>query len=126
MVTTVYASILALILVVLSMRVIGLRGNPVFRFFAFRTAGDETLERAIRAHGNFIEYTPMMLILLWLAEQEGTAATSLHAYAGSFLLGRVMHGWCFAFTQRNLVLRVGGTILTLFPLAGLALKLLIN
>lgn len=124
-ITTLYAAYLAFILVILSVRVIALRGNPVFKLFAFRHAGDDSLDRAIRAHGNFTEYTPFFLILLFLAEQAGHAHSTLHYIALSFLIGRMMHGLCFSFLARNLFLRVGGTVLTLFPILGLAIRLLV-
>lgn len=120
-----YAGLLAVWLVILSLRVIALRGNPAFRWFAFgqhKTA----LDRAIRAQGNLTEYAPVFLILLLLAEMQGLAAASVHAYALTFTLGRLMHGVCFGFMERNLALRVGGTVLTLFPLLGLAVLLILK
>jgi len=44
MITALYASLLALLLFVLSIRVIGLRGNPIFAFIA-QGKGDEALFR---------------------------------------------------------------------------------
>ena len=102
------------------MRVIALRGNPVFAVISFGKDRPDTLDRAIRAHGNFAEYTPLFLILLILAERSDMASSGIHAYATSFCVGRLMHGFCFALLKRNLFLRVGGTVLTLFPLLGLA------
>ena len=102
------------------MRVIALRGNPVFAVLSFGKDSPDTLDRAIRAHGNFAEYTPLFLILLYLAERSDMASSGMHAYAASFFAGRLMHGICFALLKRNLFLRVGGTVLTLFPLLGLA------
>lgn len=120
MLTALYASLLCLMFILLSVRVIGLRGNPVFALLSFGKDQPETLDRAIRAHGNFAEYTPLFLILLYLAESLNMTSFGLHAYAASFATGRVMHGACFALLKRNLFLRVGGTVLTLFPLLGLA------
>ncbi len=62
MVTALYAALLALLLFILSIRVIGLRGNLAFAFIAQSRGDDERLQRAIRAHGNFTEYVPTMLI----------------------------------------------------------------
>lgn len=124
MITPVYASLLALLLFVLSIRVIGLRGNPAFGFIARGKRDDELLQRAIRAHGNFTEYAPTMLILLFFLETSGAANDKLHALAGAFLLGRLMHGICMGFMRSNIPLRVGGTALTLLPLATAAVSLL--
>ena len=125
MVVTTYAALLAIWLVILSTRVIAFRGNPAFRWFAFGKH-DESLDRAIRAQGNLTEYAPVFLILMLLAEMHGIASASLHYYGMAFLLGRLMHGICFGFMKKNLLLRVVGTTLTLFPILGLAVVLLMR
>ena len=56
MITALYASLLAILLFILSIRVIGLRGSPVFAFIAQGKGDEELLQRAIRAQGNFTEY----------------------------------------------------------------------
>lgn len=125
-ITAHYAGFLALFYLVLSLRVLALRGNPVFRFLAFgRDAAGDVLERAARGHGNFAEYTPIFLILLYLCETSGVAAAMLHGCAGAFTLGRLMHGILFAFMKRNMALRVGGMVLTLTPMGILAIWLLV-
>ena len=126
MVTALYASLLAILLFILSIRVIGLRGNPAFAFIAQGKGDDELLQRAIRAQGNLTEYAPTMLILLFLLETSGVADAKLHALASAFLLGRVMHGICMGFMRSNMPLRVGGTALTLLPLAAAAVALLMQ
>ena len=55
MITALYASLLALWFVFLSMRVI-IRGNPMFAFLILGATPDDMLERAVRAHGNLAEY----------------------------------------------------------------------
>ena len=52
MVTALYASLLAIPLFILSIGVIGLRGNPVFVFIAQVKGDGELLQRVIRAHGS--------------------------------------------------------------------------
>ena len=126
MVTGLYASLLALWLIILSTRVIALRGNPAFRWFAFGNSDHTGLERAIRAQGNLAEYAPIFLIMMLLAEMQAVAASSLHWYGMVFCLGRAMHGICFGFMRQNFFLRVGGMILTLFAMLGLATLLLIR
>ncbi|MEM9396685.1 MAG: MAPEG family protein [Pseudomonadota bacterium] len=125
MVTALYTAILAIWLIVLSFRVIALRGNPAFSFFAFGKEDSTSLDRAIRGHGNLTEYAPMMLLLLFFLEQQGASAGLLHGLGGTFLLGRLMHGFCFAFMKKSMVLRIGGMVLTLTCLLlGAALLLL--
>lgn len=108
----------------LSVRVIALRGNPAFAFMAQGKGDDELLQRAIRAHGNFAEYVPFMLIILYLLEVSGTSPSKLHVLGGAFLLGRIMHGICMGFLRSNMPLRVGGTALTLIPFISSAVALL--
>jgi len=124
LVTALYAALLALLLFILSIRVIGLRGNPAFAFIAQGRGDDELLQRAIRAHGNFTEYVPTMLILLYFLEMSGLSAGLLHAVASTFFVGRMMHGVCMGFMRSNMPLRVGGTALTLLPLLAAAMALL--
>ena len=123
MITALYASLLTLWLVFLSFRVIALRGSPVFAFLNINTDDDEMLQRAIRAHGNLTEYAPMMVILLYLLETNGTDPGTLHSIGLAFLIGRLMHGICFGFMKSTMPLRIGGTALTLTPLLVAALML---
>ena len=124
MITALYAGLLATLLFILSIRVIGLRGNPAFSFIAHGKGDKELLQRATRAHGNFTEYAPMMLILLAFLELSEVSELRLHLLGGSFLLGRVMHGICMGFMRSNMLLRIGGTALTLFPLLAAAIDLI--
>ena len=124
MITSLYAGLLAMLLFILSIRVIGLRGNPAFSFIAHGKGDEELLQRAIRAHGNFTEYVPMMLILLGFLELSEASELKLHLLGGAFLLGRVMHGICMGFMRSNMPLRVGGTALTLIPMAVAAIALI--
>ena len=124
MIVALYASSLAIWLVILSTRVIALRGNPIFKWFAFGHNDKKALDRAIRAQGNLIEYAPLFIILLLLAEMMGLLPATLHAFGLAFFIGRLMHGICFGFMRQNMVLRIAGTSLTLFPLLGLAVLLL--
>ena len=124
MITALYAGLLAMLLFILSIRVIGLRGNPAFSFIAHGKGDEELLQRAIRAHGNFTEYVPMMLILLGFLELSEASELKLHLLGGAFLLGRVMHGICMGFMRFSMPLRVGGTALTLIPMAVAAIALI--
>ena len=88
--------------------------------------GEQALTRSIRAQGNLIEYAPMFMILMFIAESGGVSSFSLHYYGGTFLLGRLMHGTCMGFMEKSVVLRSGGTILTLLPLLGISVLLLMQ
>lgn len=126
MITGTYASLLGLLLIILSTRIIALRGMPALRWFAFGNDGQESLQRAIRGHGNLIEYAPIFLILMLVAESGGLKEATLYSYGTVFLVARLMHGLCFGFLKHSTVLRVGGTALTLGSILGLAVLVLMR
>ena len=113
-VTVTYTLILVSFMLILAFRIIDLRGSPVTKFLHSenRTVDEETLYRAVRAHGNLIEYAPLFLILMLIAELNGLSSTYLHLSGSIFTVGRFMHGIVFSFMKPNLILRVGGMILT--------------
>ena len=82
--------------------------------FQRETNGTEVqLERNVRAHGNFIEYVPLFLILLMLSEYKGILSEVELIIASSiFCLGRFNHAICFAFFEYNPFLRITGMLLT--------------
>ena len=125
MITGMYASLLALLLIILSIRVIALRGSPIFKWFAFGN-NEDGAQRAIRGHGNLIEYAPIFLILMLIAEMNGLKANALHSYGTVFLIARLMHAYCFGFLKYSMILRVGGTALTLSSILGLVVLVLMR
>ncbi len=54
-------------------------------------AGDTTLLLRIRRHGNFVEWVPMVLIMMMLGEGLGEPAMYLHVSGALLLLGRLVH-----------------------------------
>ena len=117
MVTQLYASLATGFFLLLTVRIFGIRGNPLFKFISYGNENEEVIHRAVRGHGNFIEYAPLFFILLYLAEEAGTHNHILHSLAIMFMIGRVMHGILFSFMLRkSIVLRGGGMFLTLLAL----------
>lgn len=116
-ITTLSASALGLLLVILSLRVIGVRrGQQV----SLGSGGDDTLERRIRAQGNLVEYGPMGLILIGLSEfQQETNTFLLATVAAAFVMGRLLHGYALGFTNKAMRPRVTGMLLTLFSILGM-------
>ena len=54
--------------------------------------GDERrLEAAIRAHGNNIEYVPMVLIAILSLASLGVSLVLVHILSGVFFIARVLH-----------------------------------
>jgi uncharacterized membrane protein YecN with MAPEG domain len=113
-VTLIYTLALALLLLILSIRVLDLRQSPVTRFLhnKNRMVNPETLQLAIRGHGNLTDYAPLFLLLLLIAEINDSPKSTLHAAAALFSLGRLFHGVCFCFLSKGLVLRIAGMALT--------------
>lgn len=88
LVTSIFASILALMFIKLSFNVISFRRkNKV----SIGGGGVDELERAIRAHGNFAEYVPLGLFLIGALELN-EAPLELVAPLGVLLIaGRYFH-----------------------------------
>jgi uncharacterized membrane protein YecN with MAPEG domain len=87
-ITAIYAVPLALLFLVLSVRIILIRRH---RRIAFGSGGDADLERRVRIHANFAEYTPFALLLLTLAESAGSPPLWLHLAGSSLVIGRFAH-----------------------------------
>jgi uncharacterized protein len=87
-ITPLYAALLALLYVYLSIRVISMRRGERI---SLGDGGSEEMQRRIRAHGNFAEYVPMVLILMALAELQNRPALGLHLIGGCLLVGRIAH-----------------------------------
>jgi uncharacterized membrane protein YecN with MAPEG domain len=87
--------------------------------------GNPALERAIRAHGNFVEYVPLILLLLALLALDGLGAAWLHVMGIALTLGRILHGWGLSTSGRENFGRSAGIVLTwLAMLAALVLCIL--
>ena len=113
-VTITFTVFLSLFMIVLAVRVLDLRGSPVTKFFHKRNReiDPNDLERAIRGHGNLIEYAPLFLILMLALELSDASVTLLYMSGIIFTLGRLMHGIAFSFMKKNVFLRIGGMALT--------------
>ena len=109
-ITPLYVALAAVILLVLSFRVIRLR-----RRFAvgLGTGGHSELEQAMRGHGNFTEYAPIGLILIASAELSGAAAGWIHTIGILLIVGRMAHAWGLAQSRGSSVGRLAGMVLTI-------------
>ncbi len=58
---------------------------------SFGDAGDETLRRRIRAHGNFIEYAPMAALTVWALAAASIDTALVWTFALAFLGARLLH-----------------------------------
>lgn len=87
-ITAFYAGLLGLLFLYLSVLVI--RGR-ITNKIALGDNGDRHFMQLVRSHGNFAEYTPLILLLLLIAELNGTASIFLHVAGVSLLIGRILH-----------------------------------
>ena len=109
-ITTLLASTLLAWLLVLSWRVIRFRQSGGA---SLGDGGDKALQRRIRAQANLTEYAPLFVVLIALLELQRGNVAVLALLSVAFLLGRLAHGYALAFTDGNVIGRVGGMGLTL-------------
>jgi len=74
--------------------------------------GVPAMERAIRVHGNALEYVPMVLVMMLTLELSGLASFELHVIGTGLTLGRLLHGWGLALSSGKSPGRFVGTLLT--------------
>lgn len=78
------------------------------------------LLQKIRQHGNFIEWVPFTLLLMVLAEAQGTGAAWLHAAGALLVIGRIAHPFGLKADTAGHPLRYvgnGTNVLAVFALA---------
>jgi uncharacterized membrane protein YecN with MAPEG domain len=89
-VTTLYAGLNAAIGLTLAMLVVRRR---LATGTLFGDGGIRPLEQAMRAHANFVEYVPLILVLMLVLELDGLPRAWLHLMGAALTLGRLLHGW---------------------------------
>lgn len=87
-VTLAAAGALGLIYLMLSIRVV--RGRWANRV-SLGDGGQPVMQRRIRAHANFGEYVPLLLILMALLEASGASRGILAGAAIALVVGRIAH-----------------------------------
>jgi uncharacterized protein len=125
-ITAFYLAILALIYAVLALRVARLRRDNLV---LFGDAENAKLRTAIRVHANFIEYVPIITLLVALLEMSGMAASRVHLLMGALLLARLLHPMGMAArpgTWQFNAGRVGGILLTIAVLVAAGVSGLIR
>jgi uncharacterized membrane protein YecN with MAPEG domain len=111
-VTLLTSGILGLLSVLLSCMVSGARfKTKVMIGDGTHKAETAALLPAIRAHGNFIEYVPLALILLGAIEVSGATRLTCEIFAVLLIISRVSHAAGIYRPAPN-PLRAGGAVLT--------------
>ncbi len=115
-VTSIIASVLSFIFIRLSFAVIRLRrANQV----GLGSGGNEALERAIRAQGNFAEYVPFGLILICCLELNGAPWWLVSIPGMTLIIGRLIHALGINEPHPHYKKRVMGMAFTLTTLNAL-------
>jgi uncharacterized protein len=108
-----YVAALVVLGVVLAVRVIAIRRSQKI---GLGDGDDRVLRRRIRAHGNFSEYAPLLMIAVLALPLLGAKEWLVHLVGGLGLLGRVLHGIGLSQSGGASLPRVGGMVLTLSAL----------
>ena len=117
-VTPLYAGILVLWFVVLSLRVVNIRRRGI----SFGDNGDRAITRVVRAQGNFAEYVPVALLMMGFLEADHDSIYWPHALGIVLVVARVLHGLALSFDWQPRFGRVAGAALTIIVLVILALQ----
>ena len=74
------------------------------------------LRSAIRAHANFVEYVPIIALLVAMLEMSGSSAARVHVLMGALLVARLLHPlgmYSKPGTWQFSAGRVGGILITI-------------
>jgi hypothetical protein len=108
-IVSLYASLLALLFVALSVRAIRLRRSEGI---AIGDAGNKTMLRAMRVHANFAEYVPLSLLLVYFVEAGGAPAVLVHFLGLCLVAGRASHAYGVSRVKEDFRFRVSGMAMT--------------
>ncbi len=120
-ITAFYALPLAIIFLALFFNVASYRSKINL---SIGDGGDVGLHERIRKHGNFVEWVPMVMMLMVVAEANRTGSIWLHAAGVLLTLGRVLHPFGLKAGAPTHILRIagnmGGLLATLILIIALA------
>ena len=103
-ITSGYLALLALLYAVLTLHVIRLRqGNRA----AFGDGDSLTLRGAIRAHANFIEYVPLITLMVASMEMSEASPVRIHLLMGALVASRLLHPLGMYAAPNTLAFRIG-------------------
>ena len=109
MITGLYAALIAVIYVTLSVRVITYRRAHKI---GLGDDGNKSLMKRMRAQANCAEYAPFGLLLMALVELQDAAPSAVHLIGLMLLAGRAVHGYGFSMSPPVMILRQAGMMLT--------------
>jgi len=119
-VTPLYAGLLTLLFVLLSLRVVKFRQKGI----PLGDGGDPKMLRVVRGHANFAEYVPLALLMMAVLELGRSSIYILHAIGIALILSRLLHAYALSYATRFRFGRVWGAGLTFVVLVVEALMCL--
>ena len=123
-ITAIYLAVLALLYAALAIQVARLRQRDRA---SFGDNGSPELRSAIRVHGNFVEYVPIIALMVAMLEMSGLPATRVHVLMGALLVSRLLHPlgmYAASNTLQFRIGRVGGITITFVLLISCAVTIL--
>jgi uncharacterized membrane protein YecN with MAPEG domain len=125
-ITAAYTAVLALIYMVITAWVTAGRGK--FKVL-HGDGGNDHLNRRIRAHANFNEYVPLILILAALLEASGAGSVTMNALLLPLVVARIIHPIGMVAAENSpqqFAFRAPGALITWVVLVVAAVLLLIR
>ena len=109
LVTGFYAALVGLIAAFLTINVIR---NRVRLKIDDVDGGNVEMRQVIRAHGNFSEHAPLILILMGAAELGGSPKLAIHVLGIALVLARLLSAWGLSHTLSQSFGRQSGAVIT--------------
>jgi uncharacterized membrane protein YecN with MAPEG domain len=73
---------------------------------------DKQLKRAIRVHGNYAEYVPLTLIMIYFVEIQSQNLSLVHGLCIAFILARLSHIYGVSQIKENIMFRMFSLFIT--------------
>lgn len=123
MITILYAGILGLIYMALSFYTIA--GRFKHQVLIGNGDNDDMLAR-IRTHGNFAEYVPLALLLMFMMEYHGMADGVTHGFGIALVLSRVVYSLTLSKIVNIPYGRQAGTVVTFIAIIALSIMAILS
>ena len=123
LITALYAAIIGLLAVILTVNVI--RNRVVLKIDS-GDGGNARMGMVIRAHANFAQHAPLALLLIGFAEALGTGKTVIHILGAALVLARLLSAWGLSSAEGQSFGRQSGAGLTVLVLAAASVPILLR
>lgn len=119
----IYAAVLSLLFVFLSIRTIRLRRSLKI---GIGHANNEKMLRAMRVHSNFSEYVPLSLLLLLFLETQHAHHVILHGLCSLLVVGRFLHAYGVSQEKEKFAFRISGMAMTFTTILSSAFYIILS